>query len=271
VVFASAGVGQAGSEEGVPENAAVDGNRLVKPRLVTERTAFVPGESTTIGVHLVIEKGWHVYWRNNGDSGMPVSITFEPIDGVTIGASEWPAPMRHLSEGDILDYIYEDQVTLLFPLNVSDKFSAGTNISLKAKVEWLVCKDLCLPGDREIELSVPVSASASESADSGLIRAARATLPRTPTAGTIHTKWDSRVLDIHVPGALSLSYFPYESEDGVVPLSMIERGTAKGDRLQLEYDEHVDHAEHVRGVVEVRRDGKTSEYLLLDVEGPRRE
>ena len=64
----------------------------VEAELVSERTAFVPGQATTVALRLKMAEGWHTYWQNPGDSGLPTAITWTLPAGVTAGAIQWPAP-----------------------------------------------------------------------------------------------------------------------------------------------------------------------------------
>ena len=66
----------------------------VRVEMGLDRSAIPPGGGATIGVRFVIEDGWHLYWRNNGDSGLPIGVTFEAPEGVRIGPIQWPAPER---------------------------------------------------------------------------------------------------------------------------------------------------------------------------------
>ncbi len=248
-------------------SAEREGDRLVKARLVAEQSAIVPGAETAIGVTLAIEPGWHVYWRNNGDTGMPVSVSFASVPGVTIGEVQWPSPMRHVSDGELLDYIHEREVTLIFPVKIEAGMTPGTAIELAAKVDWLVCKDLCLPGAAEVKLSLPIATSASAGKDAALFAAARKSHARAPRAGEASWSWEASTLVVRVAGASALVFFPYESDDGVTPSDMIHSGETRGEVIRLEYPGEVSKGSRVRGVLEVRR-GDQKEFLLVDTEGP---
>lgn len=244
-----------------------EGDRLVKAALISEQSALVPGGRGTLGVHLKIEPQWHVYWRNNGDSGVPVGVTFLQVPGLKIGECQWPAPVRHISDGEILDYVHEGEVTLLFPVELESGAKAGGTIDIKAKVDWLVCKDLCLPGGAEVSISLPVAATASAGADAGRFTEARRTHPRAPKAGEVSTQWSGRTLEVRSTGATGLTFFPYESDAGVLPVDMLKAGQVRGASMKLEYTEEVDRASRVRGLLVVER-GDQHEYLLVDTGGP---
>lgn len=243
------------------------GDRLVTATLVAERTALTPGSTGLIGVHLKIEPEWHVYWRNNGDSGTPVSVTFENVPGVSIGECQWPAPVRHVSDGDLLDYVHEREVTLVFPVKLDAAVATGGRVALKAQVDWLVCKEVCLPGSASVSLDVPVGADGALSLSAPLFDAARRRHARAPEAGQLVSAWSGTTLELRVKGANRLVFYPYESEPAMTPVDMLHRGDVRGESIRVEYPEAVAAPKRARGVLEVTR-GKETEYLLVDAEGP---
>ncbi len=108
-----------------------------------------------IGVLINHEPHWHTYWRNPGDSGLPTQIA---ITGAEVGEIQWPAPKR-LPVGPLMNYGYEGQV--LLPLDTKKITDARGFIS--AKVQWLMCKDVCIPGEAELSLQLPVLESKNDS------------------------------------------------------------------------------------------------------------
>lgn len=244
-----------------------EGDRLVKAAMVCEQNAATPGKQVAIGIHLVIEPKWHVYWRNNGDTGLPVSVKFGETPGVSFGALEWPAPHRHVAEGELLDYVHEGEITLIVPVMIGADVTAGSVLDLRATVDWLVCKDACLPGTAEVSMRLPVAATGSRSSDAPKFDAARKTHPRAPKAGEATMTWEGATLTVRVPGATRLAFFPYESDEGVYPLDMIAKGEVAGEAIAVTYAEDVAKVNRVRGMIEVSR-GEKKEYLLVDTERP---
>ena len=84
----------------------------VEAELVAERTALSPGEPLTVALRLVMQRGWHTYWQNPGDSGLPTSIEWKLPAGLTAGPIQWPVP-RALPVGPLVNYGYEGEVLLL--------------------------------------------------------------------------------------------------------------------------------------------------------------
>jgi thiol:disulfide interchange protein len=154
----------------------------VEAELVSEHTALVPGKPITLALHLKMAEGWHTYWRNPGDSGLPTTITWKLPDGVGVGAIQWPAP-RALPTGPLVNYGYEGQVLLLTGLTVPRDAAVGSTYRLAARADWLVCKDVCIPEGADLDISLPVSDRSDSYPQWGsAIAAARAALP-TPLQG----------------------------------------------------------------------------------------
>jgi thiol:disulfide interchange protein/DsbC/DsbD-like thiol-disulfide interchange protein len=124
-------------------------------QMVMPNTTLNPGEPADVGLYFKLESGWHVYWKNAGDSGEPPRIRWTLPDGIKAGAFQYPAPKR-LPLGPLMDFGYEDEV--LFPLTLSVEKSAKPGPApLQAKVDWLVCREVCIPGKAELEIAATVS------------------------------------------------------------------------------------------------------------------
>src|SRR4051794_15776316 len=85
---------------------------LVKAELRADVKTVRPGERFTVGVLLKIKPGWHVYWLNPGDSGLPTRVKFNLPEGFTAGPLKYPLPVRFDQAGGILGYGYHDEVML---------------------------------------------------------------------------------------------------------------------------------------------------------------
>jgi thiol:disulfide interchange protein/DsbC/DsbD-like thiol-disulfide interchange protein len=151
----------------------------VEARLVSERMAAQPGKPITVGLQLRMEPQWHTYWKNPGDSGLPTRIEWVLPDGWKAGAIQWPYP-KPLPVGPLMNYGYEDEVVLLTELTPPSAVAASAPI--KARVEWLVCKDICIPekGELDIALAVAPGEAKANPADQLAIEQSRAQLPAEP-------------------------------------------------------------------------------------------
>jgi thiol:disulfide interchange protein DsbD len=131
--------------------------------LIAERSAVAPGATLTVALRLRMEPGWHVYWKNPGDSGMATSIEWTLPEGATPGPIQWPAPIR-LDVGPLTSYGYESEVLLLTDIAIPDTAVAGAALPVEARADWLVCKEICLPASANLALTVRVGASPADEA-----------------------------------------------------------------------------------------------------------
>jgi thiol:disulfide interchange protein len=152
----------------------------VHVQLVLPEGSLYPKVSNDAGLYFKLEPGWHVYWKNPGDAGEPPHIHWTLPEGVTAGPLQFPAPKR-LPLGPLMDFGYEDEVLFPFKLNLAKTMKAGP-IVLHAKVDWLVCSSVCIPGKAELEASAQVDASdavaGAESADYNLWLRLMNTMPK---------------------------------------------------------------------------------------------
>src|SRR5258706_2141303 len=127
----------------------------VTAELVAERDAVHPGEPMRVGLKLQHAPGWHTYWRNPGDSGLPTELKFVLAAGSEAGGIEWPAPER-LPTGPLVNYGYEGE--LLLPVKYTPPSSAhpGDTLNLRAQAKWLVCREVCIPEGAVLDLRLPV-------------------------------------------------------------------------------------------------------------------
>jgi DsbC/DsbD-like thiol-disulfide interchange protein len=137
---------------------AARGDELVHPILVADVSAIQPGESFRLGVAIKIDPSWHIYWKNPGDSGLPTRVKLDLPVGFTAGEVQFPVPKKLTLPGDIINYSYEDQTMLIVPISVSKDVSVGSTANLKAKIIWLVCQEMCLPGKADVAITLPVAA-----------------------------------------------------------------------------------------------------------------
>lgn len=144
-------------------------------RLIAETDALAPGNPLTIGFHVTLEKNWHTYWVNPGDSGTPLHIAFKNAPGLTVKQVHMPVPERLLT-GPLVTFGYSNEVLFLVDVEVAPHVKAG---DFSAEVEWLVCEDVCIPAFDTVQLSLPVRRleEIKPSADFALFQKTRASLP----------------------------------------------------------------------------------------------
>ena len=155
-----------------------DPNTLVRAELVAETTSLAPASTLWVDLHLAIKPGWHVYWRNPGDSGLPTTIDWELPSGFSAGAISWQVPERFV-QGGIGNYGYAGSSDLLVPITIPKDVGIGGTAVLSAEASWLVCADICIPGGAKLSLNLPIAAgpAAPDPAAAELFAAIRRQLP----------------------------------------------------------------------------------------------
>ena len=153
----------------------------VKLELVSEQNAVVPGKELWLGIRFDLQDGWHTYWTNPGDSGEAPRIEWRLPAGFEAGAIQWPYPER-LATPPFADYGYKHQVLLTVPIQSPAELKDGQPQKIAALVRYLICRDVCIPGQKQLELSLPVRSRAAASARA-LFDAARSRLPRPAPRG----------------------------------------------------------------------------------------
>lgn len=117
--------------------------------------AIAPGGTLQVGLVLTLEDRWHVYWKNAGDSGEPPKITWTLPKGITAEPMQFPIPSR-LPLEPLMDFGYEDKVA--FPVEIAAAKSVRPGpIHLDARIDWLVCREVCLPGKAHLGLDLTVA------------------------------------------------------------------------------------------------------------------
>jgi thiol:disulfide interchange protein DsbD len=203
-----AGLGSTHAQFGLGES------KQVTPSLVADTAAIAPGKPFTAGVRLKMEPGWHVYTQFPGDSGAPPRIDWELPEGFQAGAIQWPIPTAHLDEGDMLTYVYENDVLFMVEITPPATLPPG-DITLKAKINWLVCEKICVPGQGEVDLKLPAGEAAPANAE--LFGQWRTQLPKTAGA-PFQVQWDrSKVTEFSLrieglPKDFKAEFFPLPPE-----------------------------------------------------------
>lgn len=118
---------------------------------VADSHSITPGTPFYVAIVLDHQEGWHSYWKNPGEIGIPTSVEWQLPEGFTVSELKWPVPSS-FSEGGIVGFGYEGKTYLLAEITPPHTLDIA-HYPVKATVSWLVCsKDACLPGSKEIEL-----------------------------------------------------------------------------------------------------------------------
>jgi len=152
----------------------------IQVELLAEHTALVPGTSTGLAIAFKIESGWHIYWHNHGEGGMPPEFEWQLPPGYQVGPMRFPAPQRHVDhEADLHTFILEGEPVILTQLTVPTSAQPGEKVTLGVKVRWLACKEVCVQGNKTLSIQLPVIADQgqAETADPVTFKMAQRSLP----------------------------------------------------------------------------------------------
>ncbi len=127
----------------------------------TGEAARTADQPVWVGLQLTHQSGWHTYWKNSGDSGLPTDLQWTLPPGVTAGEIAWPLP-RKIPIGTLANYGYEGTVLLPVPLVITPEYQPGPLVDaldIRLKASWLVCRMECIPQEGEFALKLPLRSS----------------------------------------------------------------------------------------------------------------
>jgi thiol:disulfide interchange protein/DsbC/DsbD-like thiol-disulfide interchange protein len=191
----------------------------VAASLMPEVVSFEPGKPFWVALSLQMEPGWHIYWRNPGDTGLPTAVSWQLPSGWKAGDIQWPYPDA-FEFGGLINLGFEGDVVLLVSLTPPPGLKDGDVASLRARVEWLACKESCVPGEAQLTLNLPAAAGGARMSNEhrALFAQARSRLPiRSSDWGVQTTRGEGNlyirlVQPVWYKGQLEgVTFFPYQS------------------------------------------------------------
>ena len=203
--------------------------------LVAENSWISPGHELDLGLRFELEKGWHLYWINPGDSGEPPRVEWHLPRGFTTGAIEWPTPQR-LGTGSVVDYGYEGAPMLIVPVRMAENIASQPKqasqppAQLGAEVKLLVCShEMCVPGKAQISLTLPIKAvtPVADARTSAWFSDARKSLPR-----QVPAQWRFSLVDAKDSFVLTVNLGHRVTEAKFFPLAVSQIQNAAAQTLQ---------------------------------------
>jgi thiol:disulfide interchange protein DsbD len=199
-----------------------------------------------------MDPGWHTYWRNPGDAGLPTKAKWTLPEGFIAGELQWPRPGR-FNTGPLVSFGYEGEVLLPVEIQVPAAV-ASSELTLSAKVSWLECEEICLPGKADLALTLPVRNAASPGPAAALFRSARAKLPQSADGWRFAAASGAASIDLTLsaPKGATLEeayFYPFTRKvlDYSTPQSLtLDRGRSV---LALPRDARGKAAERLQGVL----------------------
>ncbi len=204
--------------------------RGIEPELVAEGPAPAGGE-VELALHMRTNPGWHGYWLNPGDAGLPMDVQWQLPGGFSAGPLRYPVPTR-LEVAGLMNYVYERDYAVLVRLKVPQ--GASGVIAIRAQARWLACTDkFCVPEQGELSLDLPVGTGTPNRAQFDEWRKA---LPRPlATLGHFAMAGDKLRVAIPLPASVEVEKpYLFPEADGIVDYDAGQSFSRSGDQLIAE-------------------------------------
>ena len=204
--------------------------RGIEPELVAEGPAR-PGGEVDVAIHMRTNPGWHGYWLNPGDAGLPMDVQWQLPRGFSAGPLRYPVPSR-LTVADLMNYVYEHDYAVLVRLKVPA--DARGTVPIRADAHWLACTDkICVPEQGQLALDLPVGSGSPNRAQFDEWRRA---LPRPlATVGRFEASGDTIHVAVPLPASVRVGQpYLFPITDKVVDYEAKQGFRRSGDMLIAE-------------------------------------
>ncbi len=213
-----------------PLAAQLPGGRptAITPELIAEGEARAGGE-VELAILMHTSPGWHGYWLNPGDAGLPMSVEWTLPPGVEAGPLRYPVPGR-LSISGLMNYVYFSDYAVLVRLKLP-RGASGT-VAVRAAMRWLACTDeICVPEAGTIAIDIRVGGGAP--VERRRFDEWRRALPRPLAApASFELRGDRLRVAIPLPRIVTLGDpYLFPVSDGAVDYAAPQRFSRKGDVL----------------------------------------
>ena len=221
--------------------------RGIEPQLVAEGPAPAGGQ-VELAIHMRPAPGWHGYWVNPGDAGLPMDVQWQLPNGFAVGALRYPVPTR-LEIANLMNYVFERDYAVLVRLKVPA--AAQGVIPVRAHARWLACTDkVCVPEQGDLSLDVPVGNGTPNRAQ---FDAWRQALPQPiPTIGHFESAGGKLRVAIALPASIKVDNpYVFPLTDGPVDYDAKQDFRRSGDLLIAELAQKAAPAKQFSGVIAI--------------------
>jgi len=207
--------------------------------LAPEFVALPASTTFRVVTRAEIPEGWHIGWTHPGQTGLPTTLAWRVSPGITVGSTAWPFPER-MDSGGAVSHIYRGVALIATSFTVSADAPARP-VDLVAEVRWGICREICVPQERQLRISLPIVGGARTPEGSpdwpGVRSVLDATLPIEPEDVGLVAQADPQGIRLVAPrgsprlrGAATgrLVFFPEDSSRAAVAVVVQPRVTAAG-------------------------------------------
>lgn len=237
-------------------NASVndqDGINVIETRLIPSLIQAEAGHSMDIAWEFKLQPGWHIYWKNAGDSGIPPELQAEQG---ALSQITYPIP-QVINIPPITNYGYENTVTFTTSYTTPNDLPEGEQ-SLPFSGNFLYCKDVCLPGTVRFNLPLIIGNTYQKNPDFAPVQ----NLPRS-ISGDVQASIDQNIVILTLPSEIDASKARFiPDEDGIIDDSAPQPVT--GNQLTIQLDKQADEKpKNLSGIILVGDTGYKIETPLL--------
>ncbi|WP_371396590.1 protein-disulfide reductase DsbD family protein [Fretibacter rubidus] len=198
------------------ESENVDTGKVLA-QLVSSHDTALPGATIDVALRTVLDDKWHTYWRNPGDSGEPVQLTWSLPEGASAGDIVWPLPMA-IATGPIVNYGFEGAPLFPVPITLPEDAVIGSFVTIEADAYYLVCYDICIPEQATLSLEVFIGEPALDERWNNLITLAKTRAPKPGNiSGDIYQQDKNVLIDLqNLPEGDFREAFFFSYDQGIV-------------------------------------------------------
>ena len=220
---------------GAQAQTAIENEYTPKTEIIPEADGFAPGETLWFALRQELRPGWHVFWINPGDAGLPLELDWTLPDGYAAGEPLHPVP-DYIPVGPLASYAHEGEPVFLVPVTAPADARPGDTVDVSIDASWQTCEDICVPEEGRFSFSLPVVASAVRDASrAALFAGARATLPENGDADArFAAEKGGYVFTAAAPDGLDAkTAFFFPAPEGLIEASAKQKITVKDGEVRI--------------------------------------
>ncbi len=115
----------------------------------------------TVGLHIGLAPGWHLYWVNPGDAGLAPEVIWKLPAGYEAGPLRYPVPEKIVS-GDIVAYGFTNEALILCEIRFTSVEILKNPPAIACRLDWMACRESCVTGREDIEVSATAQTPAGK-------------------------------------------------------------------------------------------------------------
>lgn len=230
--------------------------------MIPQFLSLADGQEFWIGVRFTPEPGWHTYWQNPGDSGLAPEIEWQFPPGFSVKEMVWPRPHRILAD-PLVTFGYDGESFLLYKISTPTDFFPEGEVAITAKVKWLTCKEICIPGTGSFDLRLPAVPEGGQSNPRFLEfhKKHKGQYPMHEAVGALKA-WDrGPVWEItykpsqFIPGMDHVQFYPYAAD--IVDYQDIHEFTVKDAiyTIRIRKSPQAENIDSLQGVLVFEKEG----------------